>query len=151
VSGSARTPAVLGLCSFTHDSAAALISGGSLTGMAVSLLFPVADEALDTADPADLAAMPRPLPLVYVGNQYDRDEAFARFFAPAADRHAQADELYAVWDGKPARAHGGTADVVAYAREQGTPRARDLARRRTARLTAGREMAERARLAPVRG
>jgi carbamoyltransferase len=34
VSGGARTPAVLGLCSFTHDSAAALISGGSLTGMA---------------------------------------------------------------------------------------------------------------------
>jgi len=26
-----------------------------------------------------------------------------------------------VWDGKPARAYGGTADVVAYAREQGTP------------------------------
>ena len=31
--------------------------------------------------------MPRPLPLVYVGNQYDRDEAFAGFFAPAAARH----------------------------------------------------------------
>jgi len=34
VSGGTRTPAMLGLCSFTHDSAAALISGGSLTGMA---------------------------------------------------------------------------------------------------------------------
>jgi hypothetical protein len=33
----------------------------------------------------------------------------------------QADELYAVWDGKPARSYGGTADVVAYAREHGTP------------------------------
>jgi hypothetical protein len=54
---------------------------------AVSLLFPVADDALDTANPAALAAMPRPLPLVYVGNQYDRDEAFAGFFAPAAARH----------------------------------------------------------------
>jgi hypothetical protein len=32
-----------------------------------------------------------------------------------------ADELLAVWDGKPARAYGGTADVVAYAREHGTP------------------------------
>jgi hypothetical protein len=31
-----------------------------------------------------------------------------------------ADELLAVWDGKPARAYGGTADVVAYAREHGT-------------------------------
>ena len=32
-----------------------------------------------------------------------------------------ADELYAVWDGKPARSYGGTADVVAYARERGIP------------------------------
>jgi hypothetical protein len=30
-------------------------------------------------------------------------------------------ELYAVWDGKPARGFGGTADVVAYAREHGIP------------------------------
>jgi hypothetical protein len=33
----------------------------------------------------------------------------------------EADELYAVWDGKPARSYGGTADVVAYARERGIP------------------------------
>jgi hypothetical protein len=33
----------------------------------------------------------------------------------------QADELYAVWNGQPARAYGGTADVVAYAREHGMP------------------------------
>jgi hypothetical protein len=33
----------------------------------------------------------------------------------------KADELYAVWDGKPARAYGGTADVVAYARENNMP------------------------------
>lgn len=33
----------------------------------------------------------------------------------------KADELYAVWDGKPARAYGGTADVVAYARDHDTP------------------------------
>jgi hypothetical protein len=32
-----------------------------------------------------------------------------------------ADELYAVWDGQPARGYGGTADVVAYARERGKP------------------------------
>lgn len=32
-----------------------------------------------------------------------------------------ADELYAVWDGKPARGRGGTADVVAYARERDIP------------------------------
>jgi len=33
----------------------------------------------------------------------------------------QADELYAVWDGKPARAYGGTADVGAHARAHATP------------------------------
>lgn len=32
-----------------------------------------------------------------------------------------ADELYAVWDGQPARGYGGTADVVAYARKHGKP------------------------------
>jgi len=33
----------------------------------------------------------------------------------------EADELYAVWDGQPARGYGGTADVVVYARERGRP------------------------------
>lgn len=55
---------------------------------AVSLLFPVADQALDCADPIALVTGQRDLPLVYVGNQYDRDEAFDRFFAPAARAHA---------------------------------------------------------------
>lgn len=32
-----------------------------------------------------------------------------------------ADELVAVWDGQPARGHGGTADVVAAARQRGLP------------------------------
>ncbi|PSK64844.1 hypothetical protein B0E53_03218 [Micromonospora sp. MH33] len=54
---------------------------------AVSLLFPVADSALDCADPMALATRHRDLPLVYVGNQYDRDDAFDRFFAPAAAVH----------------------------------------------------------------
>ena len=33
----------------------------------------------------------------------------------------EADELYAVWDGLPARGYGGTADVVAYARQRKIP------------------------------
>lgn len=33
----------------------------------------------------------------------------------------KADELYAIGDGKPARGYGGTADVVSYARDYGTP------------------------------
>ncbi|MBO0852154.1 MAG: hypothetical protein J2P18_00110 [Nocardia sp.] len=32
-----------------------------------------------------------------------------------------ADELFAVWDGKPARGYGGTADVVAVAEARGIP------------------------------
>ena len=55
---------------------------------AESLLFPVSDAALDAADPATLAETQRPVPLVYAGNQYDRDEAFGAFFAPAAARFA---------------------------------------------------------------
>ncbi|MFB8124411.1 hypothetical protein ACFVG1_00470 [Streptomyces bacillaris] len=51
-----------------------------------SLLFPVAEELLAQADPLTLAARPRDLALGYVGNQYDRDEPFDRFFAPAAAR-----------------------------------------------------------------
>jgi hypothetical protein len=51
---------------------------------ATTLLFPVADTILDAADPDKLAARRRSVPLVYVGNQYDRDDAFDTFFAPAA-------------------------------------------------------------------
>jgi hypothetical protein len=54
---------------------------------AVSLLFPVTDTALDAADPVALAAGPRDVRLVYIGNQYDRDDAFDRYFAPAARIH----------------------------------------------------------------
>jgi len=56
----------------------------SPTPGATTLLCPVDDAALDAADPAALAAMPRPVPLVYVGNQYERDEAFTKFFARPA-------------------------------------------------------------------
>ncbi|GAA2411180.1 hypothetical protein GCM10010404_81380 [Nonomuraea africana] len=53
---------------------------------AATLLFPADDAVLDAADPAELAARKRPYPLCYVGNQYDRDEAFEEFFVPAAAR-----------------------------------------------------------------
>ncbi|GID29541.1 hypothetical protein [Paractinoplanes brasiliensis] len=51
---------------------------------AITLACPVPDTLLDHADPYRLAAAQRPIPLVYVGNQYGRDDAFDRFFAPAA-------------------------------------------------------------------
>ncbi len=56
----------------------------SPTPGALPLLFPAADTLLDAADPHVLAARPRPLGFAYVGNQYDRDEAFDTYFAPAA-------------------------------------------------------------------
>jgi len=51
-----------------------------------TLRCPVPDELLDNADPAGLSRTSRQMPLVYVGNQYDRDEAFDRYFVPAAAR-----------------------------------------------------------------
>ncbi|RJL22029.1 hypothetical protein D5H75_36110 [Bailinhaonella thermotolerans] len=51
---------------------------------ATRLLFPIRDGRLDAADPCVLAGKERDLPLIYVGNQYDRDEQFDRYFAPAA-------------------------------------------------------------------
>jgi hypothetical protein len=51
---------------------------------AVTLPCPVPDHLLDTADPTELAHLTRDVSLVYVGNQYDRDDAFERFFSPAA-------------------------------------------------------------------
>jgi hypothetical protein len=54
---------------------------------AATLLFPIADSMLASADPAALIASEHDLPLLYVGNQYDRDDAFDRYFAPAAARH----------------------------------------------------------------
>ncbi|MFC0530825.1 hypothetical protein [Phytohabitans kaempferiae] len=51
---------------------------------AANLFCPVPDDLLDAADPQQLAAADRTTPLVYVGNQYDRDKAFDRYFAPPA-------------------------------------------------------------------
>ena len=47
-----------------------------------------------------------------------RDEAYERAGRHVVDR---ADVLIALWDGEPPRGRGGTATVVAYAREQGVP------------------------------
>ncbi len=45
---------------------------------------PVPDRLLAQADPKALARRPRPLPLVYVGDQDERANAFEHYFAPAA-------------------------------------------------------------------
>jgi hypothetical protein len=41
------------------------------------------------------------------------------FTESTAESHMAASELLAVWDGQPARGYGGTADVVAHARDRG--------------------------------
>jgi hypothetical protein len=60
------------------------------------LLFPVADDVLDgrLAAPGALSGR-RELPLVYVGNQYGRDDHFDRWFAPLASQHPHS--VYGKW------------------------------------------------------
>ncbi|MGQ4600059.1 hypothetical protein [Nocardia sp. R6R-6] len=54
--------------------------------------------------------------------ELDREESDSEAHQEGSVRMLdQADELIAVWDGKPARGYGGTADVVAVARERGIP------------------------------
>ena len=53
---------------------------------AVRLLFPVAESALDDADPQALIQRHRGLPLVFAGDQDGCEDAFERYFAPAAAR-----------------------------------------------------------------
>jgi len=51
---------------------------------------------------------------------YDESDASAHMAASLAIL-AAVDELYAVWDGRPARGYGSTADVVARAKQMGVP------------------------------
>ena len=51
---------------------------------------------------------------------YDESTAEAHMAASRAMLD-KADRLFAVWDGEPARAYGGTADVVTEARQRGIP------------------------------
>lgn len=53
-----------------------------------------------------------------VGGAYPTPASYMRAGRMMVDR---ADAVWAVWDGEPARGPGGTADVVAYARERAIP------------------------------
>lgn len=55
---------------------------------------------------------------IRLDHQVVDDDAYYAAGAYIADH---SDVVLAVWDGLPARGRGGTADVVAYARTQGTP------------------------------
>jgi hypothetical protein len=57
-----------------------------------------------------------------VVHQLDHEESTSQSHMDASTEMVRsADRLFAVWDGEPARAYGGTADVVDYARELGKP------------------------------
>jgi hypothetical protein len=66
-----------------------------------------------------------------IGNRPEREDAYLDGGMEAVNH---CDVLMAVWDGEPARGRGGTAEIVAYAREMGRPviiiNARTLAVRR---------------------
>ncbi len=90
------------------------------------------DAALEIIVPSD--GYREALPLEH-WPAYDRISSQARsitrlpFPASTSDAHMAASRLVvdtselllAVWDGEPARAFGGTADIVAYAHEKGVP------------------------------
>ncbi len=55
-------------------------------------------------------------------HRLDREESDSEAHMAASVRMIDiVSELIAVWDGKPARGYGGTADVVSVARERGVP------------------------------
>jgi len=72
-----------------------------------------ADSRAEYDDLLALAAVTRLLP--FIESTSESHMAASELMIDAAD------ELYAVWDGEPARGYGGTADVVAYARGRGLP------------------------------
>ncbi len=91
-------------------------------GIPVTAVIPGMDYEAHLGDEEDVAAYRSIL-----------DECHRREDLPLAPTHEEAyaaaghwivdhaDRLVAVWDGHPARGHGGTGEVVAYARERGVP------------------------------
>jgi hypothetical protein len=72
-------------------------------------------EAAHAGYDALLSAASRMVRLGYVESTEEAHMAASQAMLASADR------LYAVWDGKPARGYGGTADVVAEADKRGIP------------------------------
>jgi hypothetical protein len=95
---------------------AVLDSGGQIEAVVPALRYRegLPAEALAEYDALIArAAVVHPLPF--------RDSTSEAHMAASEFMVGLADELWAVWDGEPARAYGGTADVVAYAHEKGIP------------------------------
>ncbi|WP_328971103.1 hypothetical protein [Streptomyces sp. NBC_00239] len=91
-------------------------------GADLTVVIPSEDYEQDFADPESLARyrmlLGRATQEVRMGFRHATDEAYyaaGTFIADSCDR------LVAVWDGQPARGHGGTGEIVAYARTLGKP------------------------------
>jgi len=91
-------------------------------GAELTVVIPSCDYEEGFADPAELARYRqlrgRATREVQLAFPYSTDEAYYAAGAFIADN---CDRLLAVWDGRPARGHGGTADIVRYARDLGRP------------------------------
>jgi hypothetical protein len=91
-------------------------------GAELTAVIPSGDYERGFTAPEELARYRRLRSLatreVRLGFPYSTDEAYYAAGAYIADH---CDRLLAVWDGLPARGHGGTGDIVRYARDLGKP------------------------------
>jgi hypothetical protein len=95
---------------------AVLDAGGQL-----EVIIP-ADRYRDGLPESAHASYDRLLSKASSAHRLDRVESTAEAHMEASNLMLDtADRLFAVWDGQPARAYGGTADVVAEARKRGIP------------------------------
>jgi len=94
-------------------------AGAALT---VPLPFPADDYAADFAAPASKAEfaelLARAARVEVLPPAASRDEGYERAGRWVVEH---SDVLLALWDGAPSRGRGGTAEIVAYARERGLP------------------------------
>lgn len=93
-----------------------LAAGGRITAV-----IPSADYESTFNDPKDLQRYRRLVGVATVRTLPFAAPSEEAFFAAGRTVVDECDLLVAIWDGQPARGHGGTADVVAYATEQGRP------------------------------
>ncbi|MER5769448.1 hypothetical protein [Streptomyces sp. NPDC001985] len=91
-------------------------------GAELTVVIPSGDYADGFTEPDELARFQelrgRAAREIRLGFAHSTDEAYYAAGAYIADN---CDRLLAVWDGAPARGLGGTADIVRYAQDRGTP------------------------------